>query len=241
MIVIGQSGRRFDLGRELGRGGFGVVRLATDEDGNSYAAKLIGPVRAPGVQESFEREIQIVGAIDHDNILNIVDYGSFRDEVESLYLFAISEYCPGGDYRARLRDGAPLTIEKIREDFGQILDGLQVLHIRVVHRDLKPENILVSGRTLKIGDFGLSKLIDEATKTLTFKGSGSPRYMAPEVWDFHHATVATDLYAVGVMLFEACTNRPPFEAADLLQMRDMHRFQPAPRAKMFRQLDTLQL
>jgi serine/threonine protein kinase len=186
MTIVGKTGYRFQLGRELGRGGFGVVRLASGEDGRSYAVKLIGPVRTPEVQATFEREVQIVGAIEHEHILNIVDFGSFHAEAGDLYLFAVSEYCSDGDYRARPRNAAPLPIDQIHGDFGQILDGLHALHSRVIHRDLKPENILVSGRKLNIGDFGLSKLVDEATKTLTFKGSGSPAYMAPEVWELQH-------------------------------------------------------
>jgi eukaryotic-like serine/threonine-protein kinase len=113
----------------------------------------------------------------------------------------------------------------------QILKGLKVLHTKTIHRDLKPENVLVSGDKLKIGDFGLAKFVDEATRTLTFKGSGTPRYMAPEVWMGQHAAQATDLYALGVMFFEAVTGRPPFEAPDTNGLRDMHLYTPVTRPK----------
>jgi serine/threonine protein kinase len=113
----------------------------------------------------------------------------------------------------------------------QILLGLALLHTKTIHRDLKPENILLSGNVLKIGDFGLAKFVDEATRTLTFKGGGTPRYMAPEVWLVQRATPATDLYAVGVMLFEAVTGQPPFIGPDANALREKHLYVPAPRAK----------
>jgi serine/threonine-protein kinase len=110
--------------------------------------------------------------------------------------------------------------------------GLECLHGKIVHRDLKPENILVAGDILKIGDFGLAKFVDEATKTLTFKGSGTPRYMAPEIWRGLHASPAADLYAIGVMLFEAVVGRPPFEAEDTIALRNLHLYEPAPRVRL---------
>jgi hypothetical protein len=93
--------------------------------------------------------------------------------------------------------------------------------------------VLVSGETLKVGDFGLAKFVDEATRTLTFKGAGTPRYMAPEVWTGQHAVPATDLYALGVMFFETLTGRPPFDAPDAHALREMHLYTPAPRVKSF--------
>src|SRR5581483_9311749 len=95
------------------------------------------------------------------------------------------------------------SIQEIVGHVKQMLEGLKALHTKTVHRDLKPENILLSSETLKIGDFGLAKFVDEATRTLTFKGSGTPRYMAPEVWTGQHVVPATDLYALGVLFFEA--------------------------------------
>lgn len=113
----------------------------------------------------------------------------------------------------------------------QILEGLKVLHTKTIHRDLKPENVLLAGDTLKIGDFGLAKFVDEATRTLTFKGSGTPQYMAPEVWTGQHVSPATDLYALGVLFFEAVTGQPPFAAPDTQRLRDMHLYTPVPRPK----------
>lgn len=143
------------------------------------------------------------------------------------------EYCPDGDYRDVLSTSTERRpgIEEMVGHMRQIVTGLKVLHSKTIPRDLKPENVFVSGNLLKIGDFGLAKFVDEATRTLTFKGSGTPQYMAPEVWIGQHVAPATDLYALGVMFFEAVTRRPPFEAPDAHSLRDLHLYTPAPRAK----------
>ena len=236
IFVVGQSGRRFERGRELGRGGFGVVYVATDEANQEYALKLIGPVHDRDEQETFEREIRSAQEVDNDHVLKVIDFGTYKEASDDLYLFTIAELCPNGDYRRRMMSyplDDPLAIVSIVSDFQQILEGLRALHTRIVHRDIKPENVFDRSGVLKIGDFGLSRFIDQATRTLTFKGFGSPQYMAPEVWGMHRATPATDLYAVGVMLFEAVTHQAPFAAeADINALRGMHLFTPAPRAKL---------
>lgn len=230
--IIGQQGGKFTVIREIGRGGFGVVYLVEDDQKLPYAMKLIAPVLDAAARLSFEQEIKSTLGLNHQNLLAVVDFGSCVVRSQQA-LFAISEFCPDGDYRRMLSSATPQTkgMDAIVSDFRQILSGLGVLHARVIHRDLKPENILVAGGVLKVGDFGLAKLVDEATRTLTFKGSGTPRYMAPEVWLVERASPATDLYAVGIILFEAVTGQPPFSATDTNGLRSMHLYTPAPRAK----------
>ena len=230
--ITGQQGGRFKVIREIGRGGFGIVYLVEGDKEQPYAMKLIAPVSDLGVQTSFEQEIKSTLGLNHKNLLSVVDFGTCA--VGSRQgLFAVSEFCPDGDYRRVLSASTAKTrdIDAIVDDFRQIASGLDVLHSRVIHRDLKPENVLVSGGRLKIGDFGLAKFVDEATRTLTFKGSGTPRYMAPEVWLVERATPATDLYALGVMFFEAVTGKPPLEAADVNALRNLHLYALVPRAK----------
>jgi serine/threonine protein kinase len=230
--ITGQQGGKFTVIREIGRGGFGVVYLVEDGRKRPYAMKLIAPVSAAAIQLSFEQEIKSTVGLSHPNLLAVVDFGTCAVGGQQA-LFAISEFCPDGDYRRILSATTPQIrgIDAIVADFRQILSGLAVLHTKIIHRDLKPENILVSGAVLKVGDFGLSKFVDEATRTLTFKGGGTPRYMAPEVWLVQRAMPATDLYAVGVMFFEAMTGQPPFSATDTNALKNMHLYTPAPRAK----------
>jgi serine/threonine protein kinase len=230
--VKGRKGNKYTIVREIGHGGFGVVYLAEDDAKQAFALKMITPVIDPAIRLSFEQEIQSTLGLTHENLLSIVDFGECVVGGAN-GLFAVSEYCADGDYRRVLAASQPnaLTTEQAVSDLRQILNGLSVLHSRIIHRDPKPENILISGGKLKVGDYGLAKFVDEATRTLTFKGAGTLRYMAPEVWLNQRATTATDLYAVGVMFFEALTGRPPFSAVNINTLRDMHLYTPAPRVK----------
>lgn len=228
----GKGGSAYTVLDEIGRGGFGVVYSAQGDADVRYALKLIGPVEEPEVRASFEQEVKGTSGLDHPNLLKIYDYGELVADNE-IWLFTVTGYCPDGDYRRTLDAyrRKPPAVEAVIGDIEQILMGLEVLHSRIVHRDLKPENILCSGQTLKIGDFGLAKFVDAATRTLTFKGAGTPLYMAPETWLMRHATPATDLYALGVIFFEVLAGEPPFAPADIYVLRDAHLYTPAPRIK----------
>jgi serine/threonine protein kinase len=232
-IVRGRTGN-FELVEELGRGSFGVVHLVRNELGACYALKLFGPNLSSEERKSFEQEVAAAQAVDDEHIVRTIDQGSGKYESGKQYLFIVAEYCPDGDYRRQLKRYLtnPHTIEPIIEDFRQILSGLRALHVRkLVHRDMKPENVLVHGSVLKISDLGISRFVDQATRTMTFTGRGTALYAAPEVWTGDQVTPATDLYSVGVMLFEALAGQPPFEAEPVSKLSDMHLFELAPHLK----------
>jgi eukaryotic-like serine/threonine-protein kinase len=232
--ITGQQGTTYIVFDEIGRGGFGVVYLVKDAGGKTYALKLLAPADDASVQRSFEQEIESVAGLSHENVLPIVDHGVCAVGPRQ-GLFSVMPYCPDGDYRRVLAARTqPADVGEVVAEMQQILSGLQALHTRIIHRDLKPENILRMGSILKIGDFGLARFVDEATRTLTFKRGGTPLYMAPEVWLAQRATPATDLYALGVIVFEAVTGKLPFEAPSLDALRDQHLYRPAPRAKSTR-------
>jgi serine/threonine protein kinase len=226
------SGVKYTTVSEIGSGGFGSVFLAHDEAGKEFALKLIAPAVDPAAVSSFRQEIESTSGLDHPNILRVIDWGQGTIKGQPA-LFIISEICSDGDYRSVVSSYASngFPIDVILGDFTQILSGLAVLHSKVIHRDIKPENVLQAGAVLKIGDYGLAKFVDEATRTLTFKGGGTPRYVAPEVWRNKSATPATDLYAIGVMLFEALTGKPPYAETDLLRLRNEHLYAAVPRPK----------
>jgi serine/threonine protein kinase len=225
-----RSGQHYKPVRELGQGSFGVVYLVADESQRTFALKLMAAAD-PQDAASVTQELESTTGLIHDNVLQIVDYGDATVDGGPGF-FIVSEYCADGDYRWRLKQlaGKESELETILSDFRQILSGLGALHKRVIHRDLKPENILISGALLKIADFGLARFVDVATRTHTFKGAGTYLYMAPEVWQMKRASCATDLYAIGVMLYEACAGDWPFYG-DVNQLRAYHLYAPAPRAK----------
>ncbi|MEI6022814.1 MAG: serine/threonine-protein kinase [bacterium] len=221
---ITDKSENYTISEEIGRGGFGVVYLAHNENGSSFAIKTLGPVKDADTLTSFERETSALLGLDDLNVLKLIGTGEhiYRG---NKYFFTVTEYCSEGNYRDMILSKKDRSVPEIVDDFKQILSGLKTLHDRVVHRDLKPENILILNKTLKIGDLGLSKSLDEATKTLTFKGGGTPRYMAPEIWERKTITRASDLYAIGVMLFEALTGRVPFLADDIVDLRSQHLYE----------------
>ncbi len=227
--VSDTSGKQYLIQKELGRGSFGVVYLAHDSKKIPFALKLIGPINHEEITESFKREVQAISQLKHKNLLQFFGQGEFIED-EKKYLFTVGEYCSEGNYRQVL-SGRQFSLEKTVSEFQQILAGLEILHTHLIHRDIKPENILRIGEILKVADLGLSKSIDEATKTLTFKGSGTPHYMAPEIWERKKISPASDLYAIGIMLFEACTGQVPFVSDDIADLRSMHLFSPSPRVK----------
>lgn len=217
---------------QLGRGGFGVVHLAENSNGDQFAAKIIGPLRDALDRETFDREVSAAQQVTHPNVVSVIDHG-LVDEAGATFAYSVMELCREGDYRKVLssRKGSHVDEECVRIEFREILEGLTAVHAVVLHRDLKPENVLLDSGSLKLTDFGLSKMVDEATRTLSFKGFGTPRYMAPETWLQQRASPATDLYSIGVMLFEALTGHPPFDSPNLIQLRDLHLYTPAPRVR----------
>lgn len=227
-VIKGKNNKRYEIKDELGRGGFGIVYLVEDSRGNDYALKFI-PQGANDSQVQFEAEIKATLGLNSPNIIKIFDYGGCNLNATSGF-FVISEYSRNGNYKS-LISKTDTSIEEKISDIKQILKGLEVLHSKTVHRDIKPENILLFEDTLKITDFGLSKYINEATRTLTFKGSGTPAYMAPEIWENEHATEATDLYSLGIMLFESLTGQLPFYSEDIYEVREKHLYSASPRAK----------
>src|ERR1035441_6741682 len=127
-LLTGNLGRQFTVIREIGRGGFGIVYLAEDGDGQPYAVKLIAPVSDPAVRLSFEQELKSTEGLAHENLLSIIDYGGCPVGTQQ-GLFAVTEYCPDGDYRRSLSSyGAIPDVGTIVQDFRQILTGLAVLH-----------------------------------------------------------------------------------------------------------------
>ena len=198
---------------ELGRGGMGVVYKARQIGlGRIVALKMILAGGHAGAAElaRFKTEAEAIARLQHPGIVQVYEVG----EHEGKPFFSI-EFCEGGGLDQKLA-GNPMPPEKAAELSEMLARAMHAAHqAHVIHRDLKPANVLMtaSGQP-KITDFGLAKKLDEAGQTNTGAVMGTPSYMAPEQAEGRKEIgPATDVYALGAILYEMLTGRPPFKAA----------------------------
>lgn len=200
---------KYDILESLGQGGMNDAYKARDRaTGRLVVLKipfssLIGD---PATYSRYQRELEIGKRLHHPNIQELLDEGRLDGGVAP---YLVLEYVDGTLLREYLREHAPLPIDEAINITVQLADALQYCHEHgVVHRDLKPENILIEADgTVKLVDFGIALL--QGARRLTFRrltsGFGTPDYMAPEQVQGDRGDARTDVYAVGVMLFEMLT------------------------------------
>jgi serine/threonine protein kinase len=213
------EGRRvgsYTLIREIGRGGSGVVYLAERSD-NAFrrqaAVKLVlPPADSAAVISRFQQEREILASLDHPNIAKLLDAGV----TEEGWPFFIMEFVDGQPID-RWCDQRKLTVSQRLELFGGVVDAVQFAHRHlVVHRDLKPGNIFVTNDGIvKLLDFGIAKVLapsqpGEAPETLTLAGMMTPEYASPEQLNGTAITTLSDVYSLGVVLYELLTGHRPY-------------------------------
>ena len=196
------------------------------------AIKLLGQSLGadPNFAKRFQREAQTITVLDHPNIVQIFDFGVFRAEPEADGIhYLVMEYIDGKDLRAEMaRRGAggdAFTPDEILGILGQVAEALDYAHQRgVVHRDIKPGNILVTtDRRAVLTDFGLVMLRDRPSQATMGKSFGTPEYIAPEqAIDSRAASPQSDIYSLGVVLYEMVTGRLPFEDESPLSLALKH-------------------
>ena len=198
---------------ELGRGGMGVVYKAHEESLNRFVAiKVLGEhlMEDPTQIERFIREAQSAASLNHPNIVQIYAVS----EEDGLHYF-VMEYVSGRSLQQILRARGPLESEQVARIALQTASGLQAAHEQgIIHRDIKPANLLIDDRGLvKIADFGLA-LMGAAASRLTATGMfmGTPGYLSPEQCLDQEVDNRTDIYSLGVTLFEALSGKTPFVA-----------------------------
>jgi serine/threonine protein kinase len=198
---------RYELDRVLGRGGMGDVRIAHDRRlGRDVAVKLLArPALSAADSARFEAEARAAAAVTHPNVVAVYDYGV--DPVPYL----VMECLPGRTLADELQSGA-LPVERAVAIVRDVLAGLGAAHEKnVVHRDIKPGNVLFADDgAAKLADFGIATSGDGSGLTETGMVMGTPAYVAPERLAGDSASVQSDVYAVGVMLYEALTGERPF-------------------------------
>ena len=227
---------RYQLLRQLGKGGMGTVYIARHTTlPKTFAVKVLNPRYAGrwDIAERFLQEARAVSLVEHENVVGVIDFG--REDDGSAFL--VMEHLRGESLAAVCRREAPLSWPRVRHIMLQLCRALQAAHTAgIVHRDIKPENVLRVERFddpdfIKVLDFGLAKLQYGGGVRLTATGMvlGTPDYMSPEQARGQPSDHRTDIYAAGVMMYELLTGRVPFSAKTFPELRNKHLFeQPAP-------------
>jgi ABC-type transport system substrate-binding protein len=210
-MIGAKLGDRYEISREIGRGGMGVVYLAHDELlDRDVALKLISATNLnQDVRQRFLREARVIAKLDHPSVLPVFDLGEHEDS-----LYFVMPFVEGSTLRKHLLDGNT-SLKDAVEVGAQIAAALAHGHDHgVVHRDVKPENVLVdrtpSGLRVRLGDFGVALANAEERLTKTGALVGTPTYMSPEQISGGALDGRSDLYALGVILYECLAGQPPF-------------------------------
>jgi len=222
-----QKFKRYEIINELGIGGMATVYRAYDPlFEREVALKVLKRelLEEPELKERFERETKIVAKLEHAAIVPVYDVGYDNGQ-----LFYVMRYMTGGSLSERINSGS-LDLEQIAYILLRLADALDYAHRKgIIHRDLKPANILFDeiGNAF-ISDFGIAKFTRAATRITHTGIIGTPRYMSPEQALGEDTDGRSDLYTLGVLLFEILSGKAPFEATTPLGLAFKHATEPAP-------------
>lgn len=216
---------RYEVLSRIARGGMATVYLATDRRlDREVALKVMHPHLAEGAsgadfQARFRREARAAARLTHPGLVGVLDQG-----VDGDTSYLAMEYVDGTNLRRRLTEGGPLTVDEALRTAEAVLEALSVAHrAQLVHRDIKPENVLIaSDGRIKVADFGLARAITEVTSTTTGTVLGTVAYLAPELVARGASDARTDVYAVGILLYEMLTGVQPFTGATPIQVAYQH-------------------
>ncbi len=214
MEMIGrQIGGRYRLDAPLGEGGMATLWRALDQQlDREVAVKILRPQYSadPGFAGRFRQEARSAASLSHPNIVSVYDYGTDPDG-ETQYI--VMELVNGRDLASILRErGRVSTNDAVQVAIG-VASALEAAHRRgIVHRDVKPGNILITNEgDVKVTDFGIARAVSEASMTVTGTTLGSVHYFSPEQARGDEVTGRSDVYALGIVLYEMLTGRRPFE------------------------------
>ncbi|MEO1369780.1 MAG: serine/threonine-protein kinase, partial [Acidobacteriota bacterium] len=222
---------RYEIVREIGRGGMSRVYRAIDRDlGGDLAIKT---VLTPALgrtedEERLFREVQISRRITHTNVVRVHDLGRFPGGI-----FVIMELLEGPGLDEVIRDEAPVERGRVKGLLLEIASALGEVHrLQIVHRDLKPGNVILVDGRVKVLDFGIARVTDDSTHlTRTGEVIGSPLYMSPEQIQGHPLDGRCDLYALGVITYTLLSGREPFAADSPTSVVLKHLNEPPPNIK----------
>lgn len=202
----------YEIIKEIAQGGMSTVYMAIQKNfERRVALKVMAPrlTSDPQFGERFLREARLVSRLNHRNIVPVFDVGRYGD-----FHYLAMEYLPGGDLKSRMRAG--MSPEDALYAVYEIANALAYAHAKsIIHRDIKPENVLFrEDATLVLTDFGIAKAADEIDGSLTSTGLivGSPHYMSPEQALAQSVDYRSDIYSLGVVLYEALVGCPLYDA-----------------------------
>jgi serine/threonine protein kinase len=225
--MLAEKFSRYEIREELGQGGMATVYRAYDPVfEREVALKVLKQelLNDLSVRERFEHETKIIAKLEHVAIVPVYDVGRDNDQ-----LFFVMRYMAGGSLSERIQSGS-LSLIDVADIIQRLAAGLDYAHYKgVIHRDLKPGNILFDeNRNAYISDFGIAKLA-QASTILTSSGIiGTPTHMSPEQARGEEVDGRSDIYSLGVILFEMLSGQTPFEATTPLGMALKHATEPAP-------------
>lgn len=209
---------RYEVYQHIGQGGMADVFLATDTILNRRVAIKI--LRSELSTDAvavlrFEREAQAATALSHPNIVEIYDVGEYKG-----HHFIVMEYCPGKTLKQMIKERGPLLKEEAVDIIRQLVSATAEAHRRgIIHRDIKPQNVMVKADgSVKMLDFGIALAKGSMQLTQANNVMGSVHYLAPELAHGKAATPRSDIYALGIVLFEMLTGDVPFKAESAVQV-----------------------
>lgn len=213
---------RYKVIDKLGGGGMSIVYLAEDlilKRKVAIKAISIPPREKEETLRRFEREVHNSSQLAHKNIVSMYDVA----EEDDCY-FLVMEYIEGPTLSEYIQNHGPLSLETAIQFTQQILEGIKHAHDnRIVHRDIKPQNILIDkNKTLKIFDFGIAKAISETSLTQTNHVLGTVQYLSPEQAKGESTNEGTDIYSIGIVLYEMLVGEPPFNGETAVSIAIKH-------------------
>lgn len=230
MIQIGKLfAGRYRILKSIGRGGMADVYLAKDLilDNEEVAIKVLRTNYQTDqiAVARFQREARAMAELNHPNIVSVRDIGE-----EDGQQFLVMEYVDGSDLKKYIQDHAPLSNNEVVRIMEEVLSAMTLAHQQgIVHRDLKPQNILLTkDGTVKVTDFGIAVAFAETSLTQTNSMLGSVHYLSPEQARGSKATVQSDIYAMGIMLFEMLTGHIPYDGDSAVTIALQHFQKPLP-------------
>ncbi|WP_100487643.1 Stk1 family PASTA domain-containing Ser/Thr kinase [Sporolactobacillus pectinivorans] len=233
--MIGRRiGGRYEIMSRLGEGGMAIVYKAKDLIlDRLVAVKILRTELATDEEfiKRFHREAESVAALSHPNIVAIYDIG----EEEDCY-YIVMEYIHGMSLKEFIRDYSPISVSESVHIMKQATLAISHAHAHgIVHRDIKPHNILIDEKEhVKVTDFGIAMAVSSATITYTHSILGSAHYLSPEQARGGRATVKSDIYALGIVMFELLTGRLPFPGTSPVSVALKHLSEPMPYPTDFR-------